>query len=158
MKRNLIRCISWLILFNICLIAGCNSPTNESPALTPTPDTPTQTESGSNVNAGEPTPEPTKEVLEVVEFKEYYGYGGINPAMYKYIEDYPANSKTEALDIPVYDYNSMFFLSFEDFGRDQLEENWIICLGTDRTYTNIEQSIGTRSLAAFLTSLPHGSI
>ena len=70
MKRNLIRCISWLILFSVCLIAGCNSPTSESPALTPTPDTPTQTDSGSNVNAGEPTPEPTKEVLEVVEFKE----------------------------------------------------------------------------------------
>ena len=161
MKRNLIRCISWLILFSICLLAGCNSPTNEGPALTLTPDlkaTPSQTVSGGNVNAGEPTPEPIKEVLEVVKFKEYYGYGGINPAMYKYIEDYPANSKTEALDIPVYDYNSMFFLSYEDFGRDQLEDNWIICLGTDRTYTNIEQSIGTRSLAALLTRLPHGAI
>ena len=72
MKRNLIRCVCWLILFSICLIAGCNSPANESPALTPKPDiqaTPTQTASGGNVNAGEPTAEPTKEVLLVEKLK-----------------------------------------------------------------------------------------
>lgn len=56
MIKRIIVCICCLALLAVGS-AGCNSPTNESPSLTPTPDlhaAPTQTESGSNVNAGEP--------------------------------------------------------------------------------------------------------
>ena len=161
MKRNLIRCISWLILFSVCLIAGCNSPTNESPALTPTPDiqaTPTQTASGGNVNAGEPTPEPTKEVL-LVEKLKIYEAGRINPAMYKYIEGYPIYSKSESLDIPVYNHQDILSLNYENYdNKEEFYDDWIVHLGTDRSYTVIEQPIGAQSLASLLTRIPKGAI
>ncbi len=161
MKRNLIRCICWLVLFSICLIAGCNTPTNESPALTPTPDmqaAPSQTISGGNVNADEPTPEPTKEVLLVEKLKTYEA-GRINPTMYKYIEEYPAYSNTQSLDIPVYDHQCILSLNYENYdSKEEFYDDWIVHLGTDRSYTMIEQSIGAQTLAALLTRIPKGAI
>ena len=158
MKRNLIRCISWLILFSICLIAGCNSPTSESPALTPTPDiqaTPTQTASGSNVNAGEPTPEPYEDVLLIKSMTEDTDFNFAD----KYVKQYPYLSKNQKLNIPIYSHDNLFFLYYKNYdGISGDQGDWVIHLGTDYSYNIIEMPVGTKSLAFILTRAPEGAI
>ena len=153
MIKRIIVCICCLALLAVGS-AGCNSPTNESPALTPT-----QTESGSNVNAGEPAPEPTKEVLKIAEFREYDASGFINPDAYKYLEMNSTDNKTEKLNVPVYDHENLFFLYYESYeGPSDDRGDWVIRLGTDYSYNIIEMPVGVTPLAFILTRVPKGAI
>ena len=160
MTKRIIVCICCLALLAVGS-AGCNSPTNESPALTPTPDlhaAPTQTESGSNVNAGESTPEPTKEALKIAEFREYNG-SFINPEAVKYADINSISNKTEKLNVPIYDHDNLFFLYYEKYdGISGDRGDWVIHLGTDYSYNIIEMPVGTTSLARILTRVPEGAI
>ena len=161
MIKRIIVCICCLALLAVGP-AGCNSPTNESPPLSPTPDmqaTPTPTDSGSNINAGEPTPEPTKEVLKIAEFRVYDGSGFINPNADKYLEMNSTDNKTEKLNVPVYDHENLFFLYYESYeGPSDDRGDWVILLGTDYSYNIIEMPVGATSLARILTRVPEGAI
>ncbi len=157
MTKRIIVCIYCFALLVVCAV-GCNAPANESPPLTPTPDmqtTPSQTASGGNVNADEPTPEPTKEVLKIVEFREYDISGFINPNAYKYLKTNSTDDKTEKLNVPVYDHENLFFLC-ESYGGTS--DDRVILLGNDYSYGIIEMPIGATSLAFILTRVPEGAI
>ncbi len=157
MIKRIFVCICCLVL--LAGSAGCNSPTNESPALTPTSDTPTQTESGSNVNADEPTPEPTKELLKIADFKEYDASGFINPNAFKYLETNSTDNKAEKLNVPVYDHENLFFLYYESYeGPSGDRGDWVIHLGADYSYNIIEMPVGVTPLAFILTRVPEGAI
>ncbi len=110
---------------------------------------------GASVNAGDTTPQPTPEVLSLLPRKSYGDSGAINPEAKQYISDHHEASKSQPLDVPVYNYNDIFLGNGTD--DDSLKYGFLI-FGLDYTNGAIERRNTTLKLQRLLTRMPYGAI
>ena len=153
MKRNLLTC--FCIMIAICtIITGCNASTGKLPITS----NDSNAEHGLNNPANTPAPTPTPAELLTIIPKQNYKNGStlINPDAKIYIKNYPKYENVKALDVPIYDHNNLFNLSWNS--DEEFSDQAVVKLGLDNNYFIITSPNASMGLGYLVTRLPKGAI
>ena len=151
MKRLIIAILIVMLLGTACQVPVETQQTPK-PGISATP----QAVEGDSVNAGDPAPQPTSEVLSLLPKKTYGDSGAINPESERYINNHHEASKSQPLNVPVYKYDDMFLVN-ANTDDDSLKYGFLK-FGFDYTNGVIERGNTTLRLQRLLTRMPYGAI
>ena len=152
MKRNFLT--RFCMLISICIIiAGCNASTGKLPATSDD----SNAAHGLNNPANTPATMPAPELLTIVPELSYKnGSTLINPDAKIYIKNYPKYENVKALDVPIYDHNNLFNLSWNS--DEEFSDQAVVKLGLDNNYFIITSPNASMGLGYLVTRLPKGAI
>ena len=103
------------------------------------------------------SPAPSAEPLEIIPLQSYDNDSTlINPDAKKYIDNYSGYNKAEPLKVPLYSYESLLELGWDD--EEELEKNYCVLLGNDYNYGLIKHPNFSLRLGELLTRIPEGAI
>lgn len=103
------------------------------------------------------SPAPSAEPLKIIPLQSYDNDSTlINPDAKKYIDNYSGYNKAEPLEVPLYSYESLLELGWDD--DDELEKNYCVLLGNDYNYGLIKHPNFSLRLGELLTRIPEGAI